>query len=402
MIAERPQTPNRLVGASLLTGVAVWLMLWLGTSPLAFYDSLVYHKLAFELAGLPPKEQDAASWELFVRYGSADLVGYVETSLDGEAWSFDLSPGQERWELQYRMRPAYPALVAAAYPVLGTRAPLAISAFAVILFVTTTAVGVCMLAGLRVAVIATGLGIANVLFNPWLVSLLTDGLAISLWAVTLTTGALWFVQRRIVWLAALGLAALALCFTRPIGVLAPAVFLLCAIAAAAARADAWRPFALAAIVAAVPAAAVTLVFALAGFPSVLDLLQDLPTNHFTEPDIADPVGWMVNNAVYHLTTTMPAGLIGRPLVLVAVVGGIAGLVFVGRWWAAPFLAALPLVLMSLLLHPVTSELDRTLAPAWVSLHLGLALLVVVGAIRSRTRVLVVADRWTTAETGGPT
>jgi hypothetical protein len=388
---------NRALLLSLMVGAAGWAALWFSTDARAGWDSLVYHKYAFEYAGLPPEQQDALSWDLFTRYGSRPLVLYVTEALDGHEWSFDLGPEQGRWGLQYRMRPAYPTLVAAAYPVLGTRAPLAISAFAVALFVATTFVGLLMLAGLRVAVIATGLGIFNVLFTQWLVALMTDGLAISLWAVTLTTGALWISQRRPVWLVALGLAVLALCFTRPIGVLAPAVFGLSAIGAALARADEWRRFLVAAVVAAVPALAVTAFLAAAGFPGFLDLMQDLPTGHFTAPDIADPLGWLVSNDLQQLTTTLPFGLLARPLVLALVAGGIVGLLLAGRWWTAHFLAALPVVLVAYLLQPSLSDVDRVLAPAWVSVHTGLALLVVLGAVRWRARVLEVADRLTRAE-----
>jgi hypothetical protein len=392
---------NRALLLSLVVGAAGWATIWFSTDARAGWDSLVYHKYAFEYAGLAPDQQDVLSWELFTRYGSRTLVLYVTEALDGHEWSFDLRPEQERWGLQYRMRPAYPTLVAAAYPVLGTRAPLAISAFAVALFVATTFAGLLMLAGLRVAVIATSLGVVNVLFTQWLVALMTDGLAISLWAVTLTTGALWIAQRRPVWLVALGLAVLALCFTRPIGVLAPAVFGLSAIGAALARADEWRWFLVAAVVAAVPALAVTAFLAAAGFPGFLDLMQDLPTGHFTTPDIADPLGWLLSNDLQQLTTTLPFGLLARPLVLALVVGGIVGLLLVGRWWTVPFLAALPVVLVAYLLQPSLSDVDRVLAPAWVSVHAGLALLVVLGAVRWRARVLEVADRLTRHEEGAP-
>jgi hypothetical protein len=130
-------------------------------------------------------------------------------------------------------------------------------------------------------------------------------------------------------------------------------------------------------------------------------MQDLPTGHFSAPDIADPLGWLVSNDLEQLTTTLPFGLLARPLVLALVVGGIVGLVLAGRWWTVPFLAALPVVLVAYLLQPVPSALDRVLAPAWVSVHTGLALLVVLGAIRWRARVLELADRLTRHETATP-
>jgi hypothetical protein len=164
-----------------------------------------------------------------------------------------------------------------------------------------------------------------------------------------------------------------------------------------ARADAWRPLLAATVVAAVPALAATTFFAAAGFPGFFDLLQDLPTGHFSTPDIADPVGWTVSNVGYQVTQTLLVGLLARPLVLALVAGAVAGLVLTGRWWTAPFLASLLVIPISYVVHPETSELARTLAPAWVSVHTGLALLVVLGAVRWRARVLEVADRLTRAE-----
>lgn len=387
-------TARKAVGLGLVIGAVGWVLLWMGTTPRAGWDSLVYHKLAFESAGLAPDEQDAMSWDVFARYGSLALVGYVRESLDGQAWHFDVAPGQERWEAQYRMRPAYPALVGAAFPILGERSPLAASAAAVVLFFVTTFAGLFLLAGQRVAAIATVLGLANVLLTPWLVILTPDGLGVSLWAVILTTGALWISQGRPIWLLALVLGVMAAALTRPLGLLAPLVFGICAIAALAVRATQWRRFAAATLAAAIPAALVLWLFSAAGFPGFLDLLQDLPTEHFTRPDVADPVGWIVSRDVALLTQMMPLGLLGRPLVLALLIGGAVGLVTPRAWWTAPFLAALPVVLVSFLLHPEATQLDRTLAPAWISIHTGLALLVVVGAVRWRSRVMAAADRFT--------
>lgn len=388
---------NRTLAISVLVGVAAWAMMWFSTDARAGWDSLVYHKYAFEYAGLPSEQQDALSWDLFARYAPPTMVLYVSETLDGQKWHFDVESNDRRWALQYRMRPAYPALVAAGYPLLGTRAPLAVSAFAAVLFVATTFVGLSTLAGYRVAVIAAGLGIFNILFTPWLVALMTDGLAISLWAVTLTTGALWVAQGRMVWLVALGLAVLALCLTRPLGLLSPVVFGLGTLAAALARAGKWRRLLAATVTASAPALAVTGFFAVAGFPGFMDLLQDLPTVHFSSPDIADPIGWTLSNALYQVNEMFLLGLLARPLTLLAVAGSIAGLVLVRRWWTAPFLAALLVVPIAYVVHPETSELARTLAPAWVSVHAGLALLVVFGAIRWRTRVLELAERLTQPE-----
>ena len=385
---------NRVLILSIALGALAWVMLWFSTNPRAGWDSLVYHKYAFEYAGLPSGEQDALSWEIYDRYGSTEGVLYVTAALNGEPWNFDLAPERERWGLQYRMRPAYPALVAAAYPLLGARAPMAVSALAVVLFVATTSVGLFMLAGLRVAIIATGLGIFNVLLTGWLVILTPDGLAISLWAVALTAGALWIEQRKVVWLAVVGVAVLALCLTRPIGLLTPAVFGLCALGAGIVRAPEWRLFAAATVIAAVPAVAVSVGFSMAGFPGFWDLMQDLPTGHFATPDVENPLGWILSADLGLLTQTMPVGLLARPLVLGVVVGGVGGLLLSRQWWVAPFLAALPVVVLSFLLHPSASELDRTLAPAWITIHTGLALLVVVGLIRWRPRILAIADRFT--------
>jgi hypothetical protein len=372
-------------------GAASWGALWISTPARAGWDSLVYHQFAFEYAGLPESDQDALTWELFARYADPVAVSYVSEALDGEPWSWNLTPERKRWELQYRMRPAYPALVAALYPALGIRAPLAVSLGTVMLFTVTTYVGTLLLAGKPAAVLALVLGVLNVAMTPWLVALATDGLAIALWAVVLTSGALWIERRRPTWLLLTGLAVLALCWARPLGLLAPILFGLCTVAAALTRAPQWRAFLTVTAVSAAPAIAVVAFFAAAGFPGFLDLLQDLPTHHFVEPDIADPIGWVIGTNSRQLLAA-PTELVARPLVFGALVGGAAGLVLVKRWWTAPFLAAFVVVYLSYMLHPVTSELARTVAPLWVSVHLGLALLAVTVA-RQWPQAINDATRW---------
>jgi hypothetical protein len=180
-------TVRRAVGVGLLVGTIGWLLIWFQTEPRANFDSLIYHADAFEYAGMTPEAADAASWTVYERYAS-DLERTIITDTVGGEWS---TPVSDRWMGLYQMRPVYPALVALAHPVLGLRGPMAVSALVTVAFVVITFAGFGLLAGFRVATIATGAALLQVNFTHWLVFLTTDGVAMLLWAASLVAIALY-------------------------------------------------------------------------------------------------------------------------------------------------------------------------------------------------------------------
>jgi hypothetical protein len=383
-------TLRRALSAALLIGIAGWLLIWFQTEPRANFDSLIYHTHALEYAGLDREEADAVSWRIFSRYAT-DRERTIIADTIGEAWS---TPPDGRWMDLYQMRPLYPHLVAAAYPLVGDRAPMAVSALVTVAFVVMTGLGFGLLFGWRAAAFATLAALLQVNFTHWLVFLTTDGLAMALWAASMLAIAFYARSGDRGWLALIALAVLALGLTRPTSSLAPLVPALCAGVALVARHPIWRRFAAATAAAVVPAAGVVWVQGLLGFPGLSDVLQEIPTRHFALPDIADPVGYTVSLGAWALSDRLLPTLFDQPLLLATLAVGIAGLVVHRTWSAAVFLAALLVVPVAWLIHPVWFDAGRILAPGWVSLSLGVGLFAEWALVTGRDPVRRATD-WAT-------
>jgi hypothetical protein len=91
-------------------------------------------------------------------------------------------------------------------------------------------------------------------------------------------------------------------------------------------------------------------------------------------------------------------LLTQPVLLAAIVAGLAGLVLARTWIAATFLAAALIAPIAWFLHPIWSDADRILSPAWVSLNLGMAVLAASALIRWRDPILR-ATVWLTRPAG---
>jgi hypothetical protein len=389
-------TLRRALPAALLIGVAGWLLVWFQTEPRANFDSLIYHTHALEYAGLDREEADAVSWQIFARYATERERTVVAETI-GETWS---TPADGRWMDLYQMRPLYPLLVAAAYPVVGERAPMTVSAAVTIGFVVTTALGFGLLFGWRAAGFASLAALLQVHFTQWLVFLATDGLAMTLWAATLMAVAFHARTGRWAWLAVIGLAVVALGLTRPTSSLAPMVPAVCAGAAFVARKPVWRRFGVATVAALVPAATVVLAQGLLGFPSLVDVLQEMPTRHFALPDIEDPVGYTIRVLQWAVPQRLLPTLVEQPLLLATVAAGIAGLALNRSWTAAIFLSGLVVVPVAWVIHPVWFDGGRILAPAWVSLSLGVGLFAEWLLVATRQPIGQAVD-WATRPTTAP-
>ena len=384
-------TLRRALGAALLVGVLGWLVLWFQTEPRANFDSLIYHTHALEYAGLSREEADERSWEIYARYADDQERTIISGTAAGFAWS---TPVNDRWIGFYEMRPLYPALVAAGYPVLGFRAPMAVSALVTTGYVVVTFVGIGLLFGYRAAGVATVAALLQTNFTHWLVFLATDGLAMLLWAASITAIALYVKTGRRAWLAGVLLAILALALTRPSGSLAPIIPIACALAALIARRPVWRRFAAAAVAAVASAGLVVAGQAMLGFPGMADVLQEIPTRHFSLPDIADPIGYTIAVNSWAIPDRLLPTLFGQPLLLASVVAGLAGLLIRRSWTSATFFAAAVVTPLAWVIHPVWFDAGRIMAPVWVSLNVGIALLVDTGLRSQRDRILAFTE-WAT-------
>ena len=365
--------------AAVLLAAVGWLVLWSTTEPRTGWDGLMYHRFALEYAGAPVAEQESVALDLFERYGDPALVERVAAGIERGAspWEAIGQPSRERWVDIYRSRPMYPLLVAGAYPIFGSVAPLLVSALALLIFTTAMVVGVGWLQGYGVALTSVLLGFSNPRFAHWLISLVPDGLGIALWTATLVLTAVYVRIGHLRWLLALSVAAMLLAFTRPLGAFLPPTLLLAAGAAVLARRPEWRRLALAAAASLLVVGAFALYGLVMELPGLRDQLQDLPTRHFSRPDVADPIAWTVEVVRTQLDDPLWPTLTGDPSLWGPVVIAVIGLVLIGRSWAlSPFIAAIPVLPLAYLAHPQLSEAPRIMAPIWSSLGLGIALVFV--------------------------
>jgi hypothetical protein len=366
----------RLLSAAAVAVIA-WLVVWPNTTPRTSWDSLMYHRFALEYAGASSDEATSGALTIFERYASDRDVQMTRDGMraGGSPWDAMQDPVREPWVDLYRSRPLYAVLVAAGYPVLGLRAPLLVSAGAVLVFTVALLVGLGAIVGYGAALVAALIGFANPHFARWLVFLQPDGLSLALWTAGLVAaaGLVHFGGRR--WLAGLVVAAMALSFTRPLGVFLPVAVGIPFVIALAVRSGAWRRLGLATLATAIPVAIFAAYSHLLGLPGAGDVLQDLPSRHWLRPEVADPVRWTWDVATTQIKEPLVPTLLGDPTLWVPLVVGVVGLLVVGRSWAlAPMVAAVAVVPLAYLIHPQLSEAPRTMAPIWLSLQVGMALL----------------------------
>jgi hypothetical protein len=113
---------------------------------------------------------------------------------------------------------------------------------------------------------------------------------------------------------------------------------------------------------------------LAGLPSLEDTLQDLATRHYLQPDVPHPYLRLRNMNEQLWTVQLGRWLeIPQPLPLLVVACLVAVLTLrkAGLLWALVALSAIGIVT----LHPLVSQYDRLLAPAWLGVCAGVAGLV---------------------------
>jgi hypothetical protein len=80
--------------------------------------------------------------------------------------------------------------------------------------------------------------------------------------------------------------------------------------------------------------------------------------------------------------------------LASVVAGFAGLMIRRSWTAAPFLVAALVIPLAWVVHPVWFDAGRIMAPVWVSLSVGIALLIDT-VLRSQRDGILALTEWVT-------
>jgi hypothetical protein len=118
----------------------------------------------------------------------------------------------------------------------------------------------------------------------------------------------------------------------------------------------------------------TLVSRLAGLPSLEDTLQDLATRHYAVPDVPDPYVRLrdMNEQLWTVQLDRWLGIpLPLPVIVVACLVAAVTLPRVGTLWALVASSAVGIVV----LHPLVSQYDRLLAPAWLAVCAAVAGLV---------------------------
>ncbi len=356
-----------------LLGLAAWGLLWSTVRPRAGYDTLWYSMYAYQYAGVGVSDSWDLSWQLVHEYANPGLAATLRRSPSGAWWSGWNEPARQRWVGLYRMRPFMPLVSAAGFPLLGKEAPLLASAAAVVTVTVTAGLVLAPLTGWLVAGLFLVLSFGNVYLSRWLIDLTTDGLGLALWFLALACAARFVAGADRRWLAGAGMVTLALAFTRQSALVLPITLAVCALVALAARSPIWRRIAWTATVTTLSVLVFAVYTAVAGLPSFADQLQDIPTLHFSRPDIPNPIGFLLQRDA-GIGASLIRSLPSQPLVWGSVLLGAAGLAVARRWWSAPFAVAIGAIPLLLAAHPVLTEADRTLAPIWLSLNLGMALL----------------------------
>ena len=108
-----------------------------------------------------------------------------------------------------------------------------------------------------------------------------------------------------------------------------------------------------------------LVSRVAGLPSLEDTLQDLATRHYALPDVPDPYVRLrdMNEQLWTVQLDRWLGIPQPlPVIVVACLVAAVSLRRVGAVWALVASSAVGIVV----LHPLVSQFDRLLAPAWLA------------------------------------
>lgn len=380
------------------TAGLAWGLAWRTLPDRAGYDTLWYYKAALGYAGLPESDQIRETWSAWTRYAHPDLVAEWQARGTTERTWYLTCPDRlptgdrgcqsPRWLGIYEQRPVFPLVVAALHPLFGIAALPVASFSAVLIFTLALGLGLARLAGGVATAILLALSFLNPLFATWLVQLTSDGWGIALWTVALVCSAHLCVSGRSIreqrsLLGLLLLVALLLAFTRPLFFALPVMLAVAAALAFAARAPERRSLGAGALVALLPLPVFWAYLVLAHLPTFADQLQDLPTRHFQFPDIQDPIAWLrVRNIRQALS--LSRSWLADPLLVFAPLVAVAGFAVRRAWWTLPFLVGAAACALIQVLHPEPTQAGRTLAPAWITIHLGIALLMA-GLLRFAAR-----------------
>lgn len=354
------------MGVIVLTA-ALGLVRWTRDGAHGNADVYYYARAALRLSGEPGATADAAAARFTFQMLHPGATGtYTPARLKVSA--------DPRYAGFFAPRVLYPLIAAAGVPLLGVDALVAASWLAAA--VAALAVAVAVRSGTGSA--WTGLlAAALLLVSPggrYLFWATADATMIACVAVTIAAAGGYLAHGTRSALAVLG-AGLALLAGAKLGNLDVTGLALVAVGVGAAvTRAAWQ--ARARVVAGFGAAAIAIALVgstILGLPSIIDQIQDTLTAHFRRPDYADPILELMRRDVRFFAGRLRESIGVLPQATFLTVG----LASLARWprpWVIPWLAAAATTPLLVAVHPVRSDIDRVLAPVWLSVAVGLAVL----------------------------
>jgi hypothetical protein len=357
-----------LLGAALL-GAALWTVRWTVASSHAQGDTFWYTRQALLYAGYPESDATAIAADFIVGQGRG---------VDPAGWISAAETLDSRYIGIFASRPVYPLVAAQLVGILGTGAMAAATALAAMAFAAALAALVWPAAGATATFVAI-LAAFALPTGGWLAVMYADGWMFATLTASLAAAAAFLRTDRRAWLAAFALSVLVLYATKSANaiVLVVATVLLAIASVMLTGSLRTRVVELAAVAVAV-GGLMTVTFGALGLPGLTETVQDLLTEHFDLPDVASPWPQLLQQAAA-LGRTALFALAGQPVVLAAALIGLIALAAARTWWAGLVALAGVAAVLTVVVHPVRSEIPRLMAPIWISVAVGWGLVGAAGA-----------------------
>jgi hypothetical protein len=367
-------------------------------------DSYYYLTQALEFAGVPTAQAQQQAGDVVC--SEIHRLHLRDASSD-DCTRYQPNPPQRYLEI-FTSRPGWPLLISPFVGLLGAWPGALVATFLLALLAAALVHAALRQVTGPVAAASGAVSFSLLGTGSWAAWLLPEGAVFALTALALLGATVWLLRGRRAALPVVAAALIVLYACKPAngaavsaGLLAGGL-LLVVVPGGRLRAG------LLAAVGAAGLAGWTLVSRLAGLPSLQDTLQDLATRHYTRPLVVDPYARLGNMNEQLWTSQLDRWLgIPQPLPLIVAACLLAVLTLrrAGVLWALVALSAVGIVA----LHPLVSQYDRLLAPAWLGVCAAVAgAVAVLGRALARTPVLSTRvrppdgdDRQQTARVGAP-
>lgn len=349
-----------------ILGGALWGFRWATASSHASGDTFWYTRQAFVYAGRADTEATALAADFIVRQGRGNDPG---------PWVAAARTVDQRYQAIFRARPVYPLIAAPFVGLVGADGMAIASFLSAVAFAVALGFLAWSIVGSSVASIAAVVAAFALPTGGWLAYLYADGWMLALWTASLAAGIAYVRSGMRSWLIAFAVFVAMLFLTKSANgaVLVIATIGAAAVVAIVERRIRTRATGLAAVAATIGLVQVVL-FAVLHLPGLNQTLQDLWTNHFVRPDVTDP--WLrLARRDLAMVRGIAVALIGQPIVVGVAAIGLAALATLHSFPGALLVIAGLSSVLTVLVHPVTSEIPRLMAPIWVSVAVGWAVLV---------------------------